>query len=171
MAKKKNGGAEALELDPADDGANDAAIAFAKETLTGDLRDFILQRLRYEQSKLPWNKRSETEQLETVHQVEAAVRTAVGNAVELIASHGRAVIRATIETVTIKDGIKATLSMSKFDENRHMLADAQGGTVLLVLADADEFVGEQGAVEIIPDQPTMHDTMAVHSETERGPLN
>ena len=154
-----------------DDVETTTSVEFAVETLTGDLRDFVLDRLRYEQNKAPWHKRSEGEQRETVHGVETAVRQAVTTAVELIASHGRKVIKATIEQVTIKDGIKAILTMSKFDENRHILVDAQGGTVLVVVADPDVFSGERSAVEIMPDQATLlggDGVMAVHS-TERDP--
>ena len=82
------------ELPP--DDTFDAAY-LAKETLTGDLRDFILDRLKHEQSKAPWHQRSEADQREAVHQVEAAVRSAVTRAVEIIAGHGRRTIKATIE--------------------------------------------------------------------------
>ena len=147
-----------------DDEQLHAATDMAAETLTGDLRDFILDRLRHEQSKAPWHQRSEADQRETVHQVESAVRTAVTTAVNIIAGHGRRTIRATVEQVTFKDGIKAVLSASKFDENRHQLADAAGAAVLIVVADPDEFTGEKAEAEIIPDQANLHDAMAVHSE-------
>ena len=44
-----------------------ATLALATETLTGDIRDFILDRLRHEQDRRPWHQRSETEQRDTVH--------------------------------------------------------------------------------------------------------
>lgn len=142
-------------LDPGDSDIDDAAIDLAAETMTGDIRDFILDRLKHEQSKAPWHQRSESDQRETVHQVESAVRATVSKAVEIMAGHGRRTIKATIEQITIKDGYKAVLTMSKFDTNRHHLADATGQTVLIVVADPDEFTGERGEVEIVPDQATM----------------
>ena len=153
--------------EPTDDGNLDVAIAFAADTLTGDMRDQFLDRLRHEQNKQPWHLRSEADQRETVHQVEAMMRDMVERAVEIIAAHGRRTIRATVEQVPFKDGIKAVLTTSKFDANRHHLSDAQGKTVLIVVADADEFTGEQAPVEISPDQAAMfEDTMAVHSEPD-----
>lgn len=170
MAKRRNGAANG-HTEPADeaeiDTVSEETLALASETLTGDLRDFMLDRLRYEQSKRPWHERSEADQRDTVHQVEAAVRNAVRQAVEIIAAGGLKTIKATIEQVTVKDGIKATLTMSKFDEHRHNLIDATGATVLVVVADPSDFSGEREPVEIKPDQPELIDEVQViHSEAE-----
>jgi hypothetical protein len=157
--------AEGIEV-VGDPQRNEGAIEIAAETLTGDLRDFILDRLRHEQNKRPWHERSEAEQRDTVHSVESAVQSAVRKAVEIIAAGGLRTIKATIEQVTVKDGIKATLMMSKFDENRHNLVDATGSTVLIVVADPEDFTGERAAVEIKPDNPglPLESVAVVHSE-------
>ena len=145
-----------LDRDPEGEVATDMAIAtgadLAEATLTGDLRDFILDRLKHQQSLRPWHERSEGEQRETVHQVEVAVRAAVRSAIEIIAGGDQRSIKATVEQITVKDGIKATLSMSKHDENRFGLIDAQGKTVLIIVADPDDFTGERQPVAISPDQ-------------------
>lgn len=161
--------------DPADD-QDDIAVQLATNTMTGDLRDFILDRLRHEQSKQPWHQRSEADQREVVHQVESAVRAAVTRAVEIMAGAGRRTIEATVDQITIKDGYKATLTFSKLNENRHVLADAQGARVLIVVADPDIFTGERAPVAITPDQATLlgDEVMAVHSDMEEragNPLN
>lgn len=166
MSKKTNGtnGHATLLIEPEPE---DQTLDLAAETLTGDLRDFILDRLRHEQSKRPWHERSEADQRDTVHQVETAVRRAVTAAVEIIAAGGKRTIKATLESVTIKDGIKATLTMSKHDENRHNLADAQGSAVLIVVADPEDFTGERAEVEIRPDQSELIGGAAVvHSEAD-----
>lgn len=167
MSKREKTAAVVAEL-PIEDETLDAATELAAETLTGDLRDFILDRLKHEQSKAPWHQRSEADQREAVFQVEQAVRRAVTQAVEIIAGHGRRTIKATIEQITIKDGYKAVLTASKHDENRHHLADAQGATVLIVVADPEEFTGERAEVTISPDQASLlGDTvMAQHSTEE-----
>ena len=135
-----------------DPDAASAAIDVATETLTGDIRDFILDRLRHEQSKAPWHQRAEADQRDTVHQVETAVERVIRKAVELIAAQGRRTIRATLEQVTVKDGITGKIVLSKFDEQRHALMDATGATILIVVADPDSFTGERAPVEILPDQ-------------------
>jgi hypothetical protein len=170
MPKHKNGHAAEVEPTIAINEPDPAAVDVAAETLTGDLRDFILDRLRHEQSKRPWHERGEADQRDTVHQVESAVRSAVRQAVEIIAAGGLKTIKASIEQVTVKDGIKAVLTMSKFDEHRHNLIDATGQTVLIVVADPEDFSGERAPVEIKPDQSEMLDEaiVVVHSEPDHA---
>ena len=146
----------------------DEVVNIAVETLSGDIRDFILDRLRHEQSKMPWHQRSEADQRDTVHQVEAAVQDVVRRAVELIAAQGLRTIKATLEQVTVKDGIVGKLVMSKFDAQRHALTDSVGSTVLVVVADPDEFTGERKPVEITPDQRELTEAMVVHSDPDNA---
>ena len=155
------------ETDEADAELLVEAQSLAVETLTGDIRTFILDRLKHEQSKRPWHERSETDQRDTVQQVEAAVREAMTKAVELIAGHGRRTIKATLDKVVVKDGITATLVMSKFDAQRHALFDSTGQSVLVVVADPEEFTGEREPVTIKPDQGDLVEQVgAVHSAAE-----
>ncbi len=151
-SRKKSGDVQP----PADPNAeHEIDLDLAADTLTGDIRDLVLDTLRHEQDKRPWHLRSEAQQRETVSRVEQAAHAWVRRAVELIAAGGRRTIRATIEQVVIKDGIKAVLTMSKFDELRHNLVDAQGSSVLVVVAEPEQFEGERDPVAIKPDQPDM----------------
>lgn len=141
--------------------------ALAAKTLTGDLRDFILDRLRHEQDKRPWNQRSEFEQRETVRAVEEAVRAAVTLAIELMAANGQAAIKAHIDSVQIKDVVKAVLVVQRNDPNWHALADAQGSNVLVIVADADLFTGERAPPAVLPDQAVMfHQSGVIHSDAD-----
>jgi hypothetical protein len=72
-----------------------------------------------------------------------------------LAANGRRTIPATLESITVKDGIKAALTMSKFEERRHELIDCQGARVLIVVADPEEYEGERKPAPITPDQPEM----------------
>jgi hypothetical protein len=162
-ASRKNG----AHIEPPTPEPIDASpIEMAVDTLSGDMRDFILDRLRHEQNKRPWHERSEAEQRDTIHAVEAHVQSAIRQAVELIAAQGLKTMRATLEQVVVKDGLKATLTMSKHDESRHQLLDSTGATVLVVVADPEEFTGERAPVAVKPDQSTMlgDNVMAQHSE-------
>ncbi len=183
MARRNTGGdspiaetAAKLADAPHDDGEmfEDATpilgtIDIATETLTGDIRDFILDTLRHEQDRRPWHERSEAEQRATVARVETAVHAHVRHAVELIAAAGRRTIKARLAQVTIKDGIKATLILSKHSDLRHQFMDAQGRDVLVVVADPEEFSGERAPVAITPDQGDIERLAragAVHSAAE-----
>ena len=95
-------------------------------------------------------------------------------AVELIAARGLRTIKATLEQVTIKDGIVGKIIMSKFDEQRHALVDATGSKILIVVADPEEFTGERAPAEIKPDQSELLEKVGVvHSEPDgvMSPLN
>ena len=141
-------------------------VALAAKTLTGDLRDFLLDRLKFDHNPQPWSERSESAQRDVIAQTEAAVQRAVTIAVNLIAAGGRRVIRATLQQITIKDEIKAVLVLARTDEQRYSLIDATGMAVFLTVADPDEFTGERAPVEIKLDQAAMTLATAgvVHSE-------
>ena len=161
MAKKKDAPAP---VDPVVDELDDdtaEALDLATETLTGDVRDFILGRLRHEQDKRPWDMRSEADQRDTVHRVETSVHEMVRRAVELIGAHGRRTIEATLEQITVKDGLPGKIVLSKFDEQRYALMDAAGRRILIVVADPEEFTGERAPVDIKPDQPELIEKVGV----------
>lgn len=167
MAPKKKKDSVVPTPDGFDDEIAQQTAAVAAETLTGDLRDFVLDRLRHEQDKRPWDKRSEAEQRDTVHRVEAAVREIVAKAIEILAAGGRRTIRATLDQVTVKDGIVGKLVMMKSDPLRHQLFDSVGNAVLIVVADPEEFTGERAEVKIAPDQgdlEAVEKAGMVHSE-------
>ena len=72
-----------------------------------------------------------------------------------MAARGNKAFKAHVESVTFKDGIKATLSGSAFDEQRHLLADAAGSPVVVVIADPSEFLDGGAEVQPDPQQPSM----------------
>jgi|GEM_PF-534285 hypothetical protein len=117
----------------------------------------LLQALVLEVKLLPdvWPKLSKAKQDDVIERLRKRVVTCVQSAVHLIASDGRTTIVAELEQVTVKDGIKAVLTMSKSDPNRHGLIDAQGKTVLVAIADAEDHMGDVAAVRGEPDQRAM----------------
>lgn len=123
--------------------------ALVAETLSGDVRDFLVDRIR----QLPkvWGEMTQEEQTEIINAAITAGNATVRNAVSLIAKDGRPTITALCESVTVKDGIKAVLSLSKSDELRHALVDSQGQTVLIVVVDAENYIGSRG--DLKPDAP------------------
>ena len=132
-------------------------IVLAQNTMTGDLRDFILDRLKNDHSALPWNTRREAEQRETIASVERAVRATVARAVEIIAADGRQVLKGTLVKVLVKDGIKTQIDLLQSDPLRHKLIDHQGGTVLVALATLDDLDGERAPAEVNKDQSSLLD--------------
>ena len=138
---------------------SEATDQIARDTMTGDLRDCLLDFLKNDKNPLPWNLQGESSQRETIEKVERAVRHAVERCVRIIASEARSVIVAKLEQVTVKDGFKAVVSLSsKSDPLRHELVDAQGQEVLLVVSGSDPFSGERSPVEVQPDQHVLSGT-------------
>lgn len=136
---------------------SDNTLKLARETMTGDLRDCLLDFLKHEKNPLPWNMRTEDAQREAIEKCSRAAMAAVERAVSIIAADGRPTILATCDQVTVKDGIKAVVSLSKSDALRHELVDSQGKTVLIVVTDADRYEGEREPAVPQPNQPDLSD--------------
>lgn len=143
---------------------HDDTLALARETMTGDLRDCILDFLKHDKNPLPWNMQTEEQQRDAIAKVTSACTHAVEKAVAIIAADGRQVIAATLDQVTVKDEIKAVCKVSKSDALRHDLMDATGYSVLLVVSDASAFKGERKAALPDPDQPDI----PIFDQTDAG---
>lgn len=136
---------------------DEAALKIARETLTGDIRDLILTDLKDHKSPLPWNLRGEEAQREVIERVTNFADGLVSRIVRIVAAGGRNVVQATLAKMTVKDGIKAELELSQFDQQRHRLMDAVGASVMVVVADTEVYQGEREPVTPLKDQPEMFD--------------
>lgn len=114
-------------------------ITVAEATMRGDLIDALLT--EFKAAKDVWPKLSQSDQDVIIARLDNRVCYAIAQAVRTIAAKGRPTVRATIDQLTAKDGIKAVLSLSKADPQRHALLDAVGQQVVIVVADAEGFMG------------------------------
>lgn len=133
----------------------DIAVDLAAQTLTGDIRDFLLDRVKA--LGKPWVAMTEDEQSDQIHAAKEAAERIVRKACEIIASGGKKAMIGTLESVTVKDGVKAVVKLSKTDEQRHNLIDAQGHAVSVIFADAQPFTGERAPAEPTPSQGSLLD--------------
>jgi ribosome modulation factor len=131
----------------------DKTLNMTASTIGRDLLEALVQEVRL----LPdvWPKLSKAKQDDVIERLRKRVIHSVQTAVHLIASDGRVTIVGELEQVTVKDGIKAVLQMSKNDPNRHALIDAQGKSVLVAVADAEDHMGDVAAVRGEEDQRAM----------------
>lgn len=130
----------------------DDAIAIAKKTMLGDMIKFCVDEIK----KVPmgWGVLPEAKQKDVIDRLAYECERAVERVVYLIASNDRPHIIASLESVTFKDGVKMALEINKMDANRHELADAQGGNVVIVIPRiSDHLVGDRPKAE--PDQPRL----------------
>jgi hypothetical protein len=150
---KKNG--EATKT--VDESLDEAALKLARETLTGDIRDVILNDMKERKTSLPWNMRNEAQQEEIISQIARLAESVVSRTVRIVAAGGRKTISASLDKITIKDGIKAEIALSKYDEQRHLLTDSVGSSVQIVIADPEIYQGERSPVFASPDQSSILD--------------
>lgn len=122
----------------------------AAETMHGDLMKIVLDELKAAPDV--WQKLSEVEQDDVIERVKRRTGEVIADCVQLIATRGFTRIAAKVESVTVKDGIKAVLTLSQFASARHELVDAQGQTAYIVLADTDAFAGGTEAHQAEPNQ-------------------
>lgn len=128
-------------------------VELAKETLTGDLRDAMLQVIR--DQKEVWSKLPELSQRGVVDNVTQRAEYLVAQAIRLIRAEGRKTIAGNLESVQIKDNVKATVTFSKSDEQISDVYAAQGMAVLMVVSDKSEFTGERARPRVTPDQKNL----------------
>ena len=122
-------------------------VSLAAETLGRDILQVLLQEVRV----LPdvWPKLTEKKQADVIDRLRSTVERTVKHAVKLISAGERPAIGGILESVAIKEGIKATFKVSQFDPLRHDLIDRAGKVCMLVVADAEEYL--QGMDTVVPD--------------------
>lgn len=143
-----------IETVPEEAALHDTPIQVAEATLLGDIMKFVVDELKAAPDV--WQKLSQHKQDEVIYRIDSRARQLVGQVVDIIASNDRPTIAATVESVTVKEGIKAVLTLSKTDEQRHELFDAAGRPVLLVVASKEEFLGGADRVKSDPDQKPLN---------------
>lgn len=140
----------------------------AAKTLTGDIRDFLLDRLKNFQK--PWVAMSEDEQRESINQAKDAADNLVERACKIIAAEGRNIVEANLDQITIKDGIKAVLTFTNNTATREALGAATGQIVLVVTSGIAAFSGESKPADPIPNQGDLLDSAQALKDTNITPL-
>lgn len=132
------------------------AIDIAVATCTGDIRDFLLDRVKA--LGKPWVAMTEDEQSDQIHAAKKAADELVRKVAEVVASKGKKAIIGKLVKIGVKDKIQAQIDFSAGKEGEgHSLLDAVGFTVSVVLADAEQFKGERGPAEPTPNQGSLLD--------------
>lgn len=126
----------------------------AAETLRGDLRDLVLGFLK--RAPKPWKQMRESEQRTAIREVETDCSDFLLEAVPAIQARNHAHVVCRVDKVTIDDrGTKLTISGAKSSDAVLDAAHLQGKLVVIIMADAQQHMGEQAPAEITRDQPDM----------------
>lgn len=132
-------------------------FVMSSDTLMGDIRDAMLDRLKA--MPKPWTVMSEREQRDLIYGVENAAGNLIRQAALLIAANGYPTIQGQVEQSTIKDDIKTIVRVAKSHPDRLALMDAAGHSCILVIADVAQFMGERAPAKPDPEQPDMIETV------------
>ena len=135
--------------------ATEATMTLARQTLTGDLRDAMLDALR----NIPksWKRMTQDEQREWIDIITRRDDALTANAVNIIAADGREVVTVELEKVERRDTIRGTFSCHWRPETWIALGAAQGGTIQIIPASVDPYSGEQSPANPDPDQLSLID--------------
>lgn len=125
----------------------------AAEHVGTDLLGALLDEIKQLQS--PWQSMPEHLQNELIDRLRNRVTANVKQAVALIAAEGRVTVVGTLEQVTFKGAIKASIVLSKSNIHRLDLADNVNQEVLIVIMPAEQFTGGMDGIQADPDQTDM----------------
>lgn len=141
------------------DGDVDEAVVVevARETLRGDIRDFLLDRLKHDKEVLPWDAQNEGKQRETIAAANSAAERLIEKVANIVCGEGRVVVHMALEQITIKDGIKATLSCPNLTTAREHLGAAQGSTVAVIFLSTEHVQGQRKPRFAKKDEPSLLD--------------
>ena len=129
------------------------SIEIVEEHMGQQLLEAMLDELKALQD--PWDKTPEERQDEALRRLESRIKHLVRESVNTIAAGEWPIIRAQLESVTVKDGVKAVLKAHKDGQITHDLVDAEGSNVLIVITDSEQYLGGMSEVQGDPDQPEL----------------
>lgn len=134
------------------DNKEQTVTELAAETLTGDIRDFLLGHMRNMQK--PWAQMAENEQRSMIAMCEKSADNLVRGAVGIVSARNFERVHVHVGKFGVKDGmIKAEFTCQASHDNLLSIADAEGA--VLVLASAEAFEGQRGAATADPDEPEL----------------
>lgn len=114
-------------------------VPILAETMLGDVMQAFMEEIKA--VEMPWHLMSQRDQGDVIERIERKAKAMIYRCVEIVASGNRPTIAATVESVTVKDGLKAVLTMSRASAQRHELVDSQGSEVLVVVMNHEQYDG------------------------------
>lgn len=132
-------------------------VDLAQQTLTGDVRDHLLQFIKTNKDPLPFSALSEVKQREVVESAERFADRLVKEVVGIVAADGRESLRFSLKGIqqSTKGNIQVKLETPFTEDAWNLLGPAS--TVELVVADSRRYEGERrpGFTHVSKDQPDL----------------
>ena len=130
-------------------------VSARRDQLAGEVRNWLLDRLRDSHDARPWDQRPAEDQEMLIGQAEAFGINLVSDIADAIHESDDPVIRATIGKVTTDGSIlKAdiTLPVDDGEADVHAMVDAAGKKVAIVVSDPADLTGTEGRPAVADDQ-------------------
>lgn len=103
----------------------------------------------------PWQEMGEADQDSWIQFCDARCRELIREGVSILAAGNQEVVPAVVEQVVFKDGVKVVLKINGNREGSHAIADAEGEVVGIIVANSEEYMGEETRPESEKDQRAM----------------
>ena len=138
------------EIKPWDDEAR-----LAEEQMAGDMAKLLMEQIK----TLPrsWSAMSENQQTDVWSTVSAGCANLASQAIEMMASRGRRIVKGVMKQVTIKDEIQLTITCQRSPEAcTAMGMAAAGGEVAFLLLHTEGFLQLGSPIDIGPKQGVLN---------------
>jgi hypothetical protein len=104
------------------------------DTFPGAIVRFVLDELlKMDMAASAWSALSDQQREERTDTLARRADELAGKLVEDVVAAGYQVVRGTLESVVFKDGLKLTIKAGRSEADRHAIADAAGGAIMVVL--------------------------------------
>lgn len=136
--------------------------------ITDNMGTFLLRVLRDELvNQGAWQSLPEQQQQRALDRMGEQIGNATKMAARRIVATGQPSITATLQQITVKDGVKATLLFDRAEEALDALMHRVGSNLVLVLVDpndyqrgVDEFIADADQPELPLEEPNQGDAIA-----------
>lgn len=151
MSKKKQ---QQAEQQPEQQPVEKSPVEIASETMLGDLMHVVVDSVK----SMPrtWQEMSEQQQDDYLAMIDKQCRAAIEQCVQIIASQGMVRMPVEIVQTTIKDGVKVQVELVRAEQVVEMV-EARTKYAMLVMANVNDFVGEEGKPKADKDQQDLLD--------------
>lgn len=139
----------------------------AVDTMTGDIRDFLLTWIRSMQK--PFQQMAEKDQKNVISAAEDAARNLVGAVIGQISSNGFEKAFVKVVQFTVKGGIEAKISADCSDHNLLNFSRFSTRSAIMVFADPAEFDGQVSPAQLWADQRDIEDVLKEPAEEPHDP--
>lgn len=126
------------------------SVELAAETLSGDVRDALLTKIRTLQK--PWQQMSEREQRDLNWFIEETAKDLVRRVVNVVTSSEFPSVHVEVGAFKIDKGVEIKLTASGTVGNITALAEHGKRAAVLALVAPSDFIGERGPAAVEKDQ-------------------